>query len=64
VAIASFSFTVHDTSHEFVLATDNVNNLHTNTTIRGYKITLLNVAPYPGTPAPATPSVNVHIEKL
>lgn len=54
VAIAKFSFTIYNTTHQFNLATLNVAALSakTDTTISGIKIHLQDILPYPATTSP------------
>lgn len=63
VATAKFNMTINDKFYSFVLATSKIANTDTTITIQGYKITLLNLLPYPGGTSTEKPSAEVRITK-
>ena len=63
VATVRFNMSIDDKPYTFVLATTKTGNVDTVTTVQRYKITLLNVLPYPGSSSNEKPSAEVRITR-
>lgn len=64
VAKASFTLTINGAPHNIVLATSKSFDDSTEVTVQHYKISLLNVLPYPDGTTPAKRAAEVRITKL
>jgi hypothetical protein len=63
VAVARFTLHLKDGPHTLELATNEMMpNTTTDTTLNGYKITLKNLAPYPGESKDETPVAELRVE--
>ena len=64
VATGYFSFYINADKFPVTLSTSNIEPYGIETTVRNYKIELLNIDPYPGLPSPPPATAKVRITKL